>query len=49
MEITEDQIKRINEVIGTMPIAVLPQAQKIVSIINESINKEDQDETRMDR
>ena len=41
MEITEDQIKRINQVINTMPIAVLSQAQKIVSIINESINKEE--------
>jgi hypothetical protein len=43
MEITEDQIKRINQVINTMPIAVLSQAQQIVSIINESVNKE-QDE-----
>tara|TARA_A100000171_G_C2002185_1_gene82363 strand:- start:291 stop:431 length:141 start_codon:yes stop_codon:yes gene_type:complete len=39
MEITEEQIKRINQVINTMPIAVLSQAQQIVSIINESINK----------
>ena len=41
MEITEDQIKRINQGINTMPIAVLSQAQQIVSIINESINKEE--------
>ncbi|QDP54286.1 MAG: hypothetical protein Unbinned5434contig1000_33 [Prokaryotic dsDNA virus sp.] len=37
MEITKDQIQRINQVINTLPIAVLSQAQQIVSILNESI------------
>jgi hypothetical protein len=41
MQITEEQIARVNQVINTLPIAVLPQAQEIVNILNESIPKED--------
>jgi hypothetical protein len=41
MEITEEQIARVNQVINTLPIAVLSQAQEIVKILNESIPKED--------
>jgi hypothetical protein len=41
MEITEEQIARVNQVINNMPIAVLAQAQEIVKILNESIPKED--------
>lgn len=41
MQITEEQIARVNQVINNMPIAVLAQAQEIVKILNESIPKED--------
>lgn len=41
MEITKEQITRVNQVINTLPIAVLAQAQEIVKILNESIPKED--------
>ena len=41
MEITKEQIARVNQVINNMPIAVLSQAQEIVKILNESIPKED--------
>lgn len=41
MQITEEQIARVNQVINTLPIAVLTQAQEIVKILNESIPKED--------
>jgi len=41
MEITKEQIARVNQVINNMPIAVLAQAQEIVKILNESIPKED--------
>jgi hypothetical protein len=41
MEITKEQIARVNQVINTLPIAVLSQAQEIVNILNESIPKED--------
>lgn len=41
MEITEEQIARVNAIINTLPIAVLAQAQEIVKILNESIPKED--------
>ncbi len=41
MEITKEQIERVNQVINTLPIAVLAQAQEIVKILNESIPKED--------
>lgn len=40
MEITKEQITRVNQVINTLPIAVLAQAQEIVKILNESIPKE---------
>ena len=39
MKITEDQVQRVNQVINTLPIAFLKQAQDIVKILNES--KED--------
>tara|TARA_R100001163_G_scaffold11614_4_gene10641 strand:- start:19554 stop:19688 length:135 start_codon:yes stop_codon:yes gene_type:complete len=42
MEITKEQIARINQVINTLPIAVLAQAQEIVKILNESLPKEDE-------
>ncbi len=41
MEITEEQIARVNQVINTLPIAVLSQAQEIVKILNETLKKED--------
>ncbi len=41
MEITKEQIARVNAIINTLPIAVLAQAQEIVKILNESIPKED--------
>ena len=41
MEITEEQIARVNQVINTLPIAVLSQAQEIVNILNETLKKED--------
>ena len=41
MEITKEQIARVNQVINTLPIAVLAQAQEIVKILNESIPKQD--------
>lgn len=41
MEITKEQIARVNQVINTLPIAVLPQAQQIVAILNESIEVEE--------
>tara|TARA_R110000823_G_scaffold70192_2_gene162029 strand:- start:440 stop:583 length:144 start_codon:yes stop_codon:yes gene_type:complete len=42
MEITQEQIARVNQVINTLPIALLAQAQEIVKILNESITKEDE-------
>lgn len=41
MEITKEQIARVNQVINNMPIAVLPQAQEIVKILNESLPKKE--------
>ncbi len=41
MEITKEQIARVNAIINTLPIAVLAQAQEIVKVLNESIPKED--------
>ena len=41
MKITEEQITRVNQVINTLPIAVLAQAQEIVKILNETLKKED--------
>ena len=42
MEITKEQIARVNQVINTLPIAVLAQAQEIVKILNESLSKENE-------
>lgn len=41
MEITKEQIARVNQVINNMPIAVLAQAQEIVKILNESLPKQE--------
>ena len=41
MKITEDQIQRVNQVINSLPIAYLSQAQEIVKVLNESIPKEE--------
>ena len=40
MKITKEQVDRVNQVINTLPIAFLSQAQEIVKILNESIEKE---------
>tara|TARA_R110002020_G_scaffold206071_2_gene411131 strand:- start:3186 stop:3323 length:138 start_codon:yes stop_codon:yes gene_type:complete len=37
MKITQEQIERVNQVINTLPIAFLKQAQEIVKILNESV------------
>jgi hypothetical protein len=42
MKITEEQIQKVNQVINSLPIAYLAQAQEIVKILNESIPKEDE-------
>jgi len=46
MKITEEQVKRVNQVINTLPIAFLKQAQEIVKILNESVEeaKKEKDE-----
>jgi hypothetical protein len=44
MKITEEQIKRVNQVINNMPIGVLPQAQEIVKILNESVQAEKEEQ-----
>jgi len=44
MTITEEQIKKVNQVINSLPIAYLAQAQEIVKILNESYPKEDEAE-----
>lgn len=41
MEIKKEQIARVNQVISTLPIAVLAQAQEIVKILNESIEEDE--------
>jgi hypothetical protein len=41
MKITEEQIQKVNQVINSLPIAYLPQAQEIVKILNESIPKDE--------
>ena len=43
MKITKDQVNRVNQVINTLPIAFLSQAQEIVKILNESIEKEQEE------
>ena len=40
MKITKEQVDRVNQVINTLPIAFLSQAQEIVKILNESVEKE---------
>tara|TARA_R100000908_G_scaffold21513_1_gene8487 strand:+ start:4006 stop:4149 length:144 start_codon:yes stop_codon:yes gene_type:complete len=46
MKITEEQVNRVNQVINTLPIAFLKQAQDIVKILNESVEeaKKEKDE-----
>ena len=44
MTITEEQIQKVNQVINSLPIAYLAQAQEIVKILNESIPKENEAE-----
>tara|TARA_R100000541_G_scaffold54509_1_gene63009 strand:+ start:302 stop:445 length:144 start_codon:yes stop_codon:yes gene_type:complete len=44
MTITKEQIQKVNQVINSLPIAYLAQAQEIVKILNESIPKEDEAE-----
>tara|TARA_R100000935_G_scaffold20245_1_gene38316 strand:+ start:104 stop:247 length:144 start_codon:yes stop_codon:yes gene_type:complete len=46
MKITEEQIQKVNQVINSLPIAYLAQAQEIVKILNESVPKEDKVETK---
>ena len=46
MTITQEQIQRVNQVINSLPIAYLPQAQEIVKILNESIPKEETDDKK---
>jgi|TARA_R110000803_G_scaffold162678_1_gene226329 hypothetical protein len=41
MKITQEQIQKVNQVINSLPIAYLPQAQEIVKILNESVPKEE--------
>tara|TARA_B100001063_G_scaffold124359_1_gene116252 strand:- start:50 stop:181 length:132 start_codon:yes stop_codon:yes gene_type:complete len=43
MEITKEQIAKVNAIINTLPIAVLAQAQEIVKVLNESIQTEDEE------
>jgi len=42
MKITEEQIQQVNQVINSLPIAFLRQAQEIVKILNESIPKDEE-------
>mgnify|MGYP003658854511 CR=1 FL=1 len=46
MKITEEQVNRVNQVINTLPIAFLKQAQEIVKILNERVEeaKKEKDE-----
>ena len=46
MTITQEQIAKVNQVINSLPIAYLPQAQEIVKILNESIPKEKTDDKK---
>ena len=46
MKITEEQIQKVNQVINSLPIAYLNQAQEIVKILNESRPKEDDKEKK---
>ena len=40
MKITKEQVNRVNQVINTLPVAFLKQAQDIVKILNQSVEKE---------
>ena len=44
MKITDEQIKRVNQVISNMPIGVLPLARQIVEILNESVQAEKEEQ-----
>ena len=44
MKITKEQVDRVNQVINNMPIGVLPQAQEIVKILNESVEAEKEEQ-----
>jgi len=46
MKITEEQIQKVNQVINSLPIAYLAQAQEIVKVLNESIPKEETDDKK---
>lgn len=43
MEITKEQIAKVNAIINTLPIAVLAQAQEIVKVLNESVENKDEE------
>ena len=47
MKITKEQVNRVNQVINTLPIAFLKQAQEIVKILNESIEKEKEEKNEL--
>ena len=47
MKITKEQVDRVNQVINTLPIAFLKQAQDIVKILNESIEKEKEEKDEL--
>ena len=47
MKITKEQVNRVNEVINTLPIAFLSQAQEIEKILNESIEKEKEEKDEL--
>ena len=47
MKITKKQVERVNQVINTLPIAFLSQAQEIVKILNESIEKEKEEKDEL--
>ena len=44
MKITNEQVDRVNQVINTLPIAFLSQAQEIVKILNESVEAENEEQ-----
>ena len=46
MKITNEQIQKVNQVINSLPIAYLGQAQEIVKILNELRPKEDDKEKK---
>ena len=45
MKITKEQILRVNQVIASLPIAYLSQAQEIVKILNESAEEDSKSKT----